>query len=68
MNHPYIANLNSQARLNQMINDAEAHRRAKRIAGERPSLFRALFSLAGKPATSPSEKVAGTTSKASPAA
>ena len=68
MNHPYIANLNGQAKFNQMLNEAEACRRAKRIAGERPSFFKALFSRDGKITKPQSEKVAGTISKIRPAA
>jgi hypothetical protein len=32
MQHPYIANTNANLRLNQMIQDAENHRRLKRIS------------------------------------
>ena len=32
MQHPHIANANANLRLNQMIQDAENHRRLKRIS------------------------------------
>jgi len=66
MNHPYIANLNGQEKYNKMLNDAEAYRRVKRITGERPSFFKTLFSLVGKPNKVPTQN-GGMTSKVGPA-
>lgn len=67
MNHPYIANLNGQEKYNQMLNDAEAYRRIKRITGDRPSFFKSLLSLIWKSGKSLAQE-AGTTTKVRPAA
>ena len=47
MNHPYETNINANLKYNQMLNDADAHRRAQRITGKRPSFFKAIFSRFG---------------------
>lgn len=67
MNHPYIANLNGQEKYNQMLNDAEAHRRIQRISGNRPPFFKSLFSLIRKPGKSLAQK-AGTSTDVRPTA
>ena len=36
MKHPVIVNANANLRLNQMLQDAEAHRRMKRVSPQKP--------------------------------
>ena len=48
MNHPYESNINANLKYNQMLNDADAHRRAQQVIGERPSFIKALFSRVGR--------------------
>jgi hypothetical protein len=36
MKHPVIVNANANERLNRMIQDAENHRRIKRLSNEKP--------------------------------
>ena len=45
MNHPYETNINANLKYHQMLNDADAHRRANRINNQRPSFFKALTAL-----------------------
>ena len=45
MNHPYETNINANLKYSKMLNDAEAHRQAKRINAVRPSFFKVLVAL-----------------------
>ena len=36
MKHPVIANANANLRLNQLLQEAEAHRRMKRVSPQKP--------------------------------
>jgi len=64
--HPYKTKLNAHQKYNQMLNDADAYRRAQQLTGKRPSFFKALFSGFSK--VGQTEKVPGKPSEASPAA
>ena len=66
MNHPYITNLNGHAKLNKMVNDAEAHRRVKRITGEQPSFFKTIFTRFDKIEKTPTKKADQTVSRVPP--
>jgi len=64
--HLYETYLNDHQKYNQMLNDADAYRRAQRLTGKRPYLFKTLFSLFGVVSKAErSEKVVSSASEAS---